>query len=42
VAARLMGLIPSVIFGGIMTLSVVGLIAKTSPRLRKLELAQLH
>lgn len=42
VAARLMGLIPSVIFGGMMTLSVVGVIAKTSPKLRKLALEQLH
>lgn len=42
VAARLMGLVPSVIFGGMMTLSVVGIIAKTSPKLRKLELQQLH
>lgn len=42
VAARLMGLIPSVVFGGLMTLGVVGVIAKTSPKLRKLELQQLH
>lgn len=42
VAARLMGLVPSVIFGGMMTLSVVGVIAKTSPKLRQLELQQLH
>ena len=42
VAARIMGLIPSVIFGGIMTLGVVGVIAKTSPKLRQLELQQLH
>lgn len=42
VAARLMGLVPSVIFGGLMTLSVVGIISKTSPKLRQLELQQLH
>ncbi|MFW5432148.1 MAG: MFS transporter [Methylophilaceae bacterium] len=42
VAARLMGLVPSVIFGGLMTLSVVGITAKASPKLRKLELQQLH
>ncbi len=42
VAARLMGLVPSVIFGGLMTLSVVGIIAKKSPKLRNLELQQLH
>lgn len=42
VAARLMGLIPSVIFGGVMTLSVVGITAKLAPKLRKLELHQLQ
>jgi MFS family permease len=42
VMARLMGLVPSVIFGGIMTLSVVGITAKFAPKLRKLELHQLH
>lgn len=39
--ARLMGLIPSVIFGGIMTLTVVTATAKLAPKLRKLELNQL-
>lgn len=42
VAARLMGLVPSVIFGGVMTLLVVGATAKWAPKLRKLELHQLH
>ena len=37
-AARLMGLIPSVIFGGIMTLVVVGTTGKLAPTLRKLSL----
>ncbi len=41
-AARLMGLIPSVIFGGIMTLSVVATTAKLAPKLRRLELHQLY
>ena len=41
-AARLMGLIPSVIFGGIMTLTVVATTAKLAPRLRRLELHQLY
>ncbi|MGZ8982454.1 MAG: MFS transporter [Methylotenera sp.] len=41
-AARLLGLIPSVIFGGVMTLTVVGITAKLAPKLRKLELHQLH
>lgn len=40
--ARLMGLVPSVVFGGIMTLSVVGITSKLAPKLRKLELHQLH
>jgi hypothetical protein len=40
--ARLMGLVPSVIFGGLMTLSVVGVTSKLAPKLRKLELHQLH
>ena len=38
VAARLMGLIPSVVFGGVMTLLVVAFAAIKSPTLRKLEL----
>ncbi|MEI7492803.1 MAG: MFS transporter [Bacteroidota bacterium] len=37
-AAKLMGLIPSVIFGGLMTLLVVGITAKLSPKLRSLNL----
>mgnify|MGYP006087451355 CR=1 FL=1 len=42
VMARLMGLIPSVAFGGLMTLSVVGITANRAPKLRELELEQLH
>ena len=42
VMARLMGLIPSVVFGGLMTLGVVGITAKRAPKLRELELQQLH
>ena len=41
-AARIMGLIPSVIFGGTMTLAVVASTAYLAPRLRKLELQKLH
>ncbi len=41
VAAKLLGLIPSVVFGGMMTIAVVGLTAKLSPKLRRLELDQL-
>ncbi|MGV3582035.1 MAG: MFS transporter [Methylophilus sp.] len=42
VAAKLLGLIPSVIFGGMMTILVVGATAKLAPKLRNLELNQLH
>lgn len=41
-AAKVMGLVPSVIFGGLMTLGVVAAIAKLAPKLRDLELHQLH
>lgn len=41
-AARLMGLVPSVIFGGMMTLTVVATTARLAPRLRRLELQDLH
>ncbi|MFZ4455887.1 MAG: MFS transporter [Bacteroidales bacterium] len=36
--AKLMGLVPSVVFGGVMTLVVVGVMAKTNPVLRKLNI----
>lgn len=42
VMARLMGLVPSVIFGGLMTIMVVGVTAKVAPKLRRLDLQQLH
>jgi MFS family permease len=42
VSARLLGLVPSVIFGGMMTLGVVAATAKLAPKLRKLELSHLH
>jgi len=41
VAAKLMGLIPSVIFGGIMTLGIVGFTSKFAPKLRKLNLREM-
>jgi MFS family permease len=41
-AAKLMGLIPSVIFGGTMTIAVVAATARLAPRLRQLDLKQLH
>lgn len=41
-AARLMGLVPSVIFGGVMTLTIVGITARLAPKLRKLDLHQLQ
>ncbi len=42
IAARLMGLVPSVVFGGLMTIGVVATTAKLSPKLRNLDLKQLH
>ncbi|QSX78034.1 MFS transporter [Lysobacter solisilvae] len=42
VAARLMGLVPSVVFGGCMTLLVVGVTARLAPKLRRLDLRELH
>jgi len=41
-AATLMGLIPSVIFGGVMTFVVVGVAAWRAPSLRKLNLRKLQ
>ncbi|MCB5190836.1 MFS transporter [Methylobacillus arboreus] len=41
-AARLLGLVPSVIFGGAMTIAVVGAVAKFAPRLRRLNMRDLH
>lgn len=41
-AARLLGLIPSVVFGGTMTLVVVSSTAYLAPKLRKLDLKRLH
>jgi hypothetical protein len=41
VAARIMRLIPSVIFGGTMTLIVVAITAKVAPVLRKLSLREI-
>jgi MFS family permease len=37
-AAKLIGLVPSIVFGGSMTLAVVMAIRKFAPRLRRLEL----
>lgn len=41
VAARLMGLVPSVVFGGCMTLVVVASVARLAPKLRRLDLREL-
>lgn len=41
VTARLMGLVPSVVFGGLVTIGVVGITAKFAPKLRQLDLEQL-
>jgi MFS family permease len=42
VAARLLGLVPSIVFGGCMTLLVVAATARLAPRLRRLDLRELH
>ena len=41
VAARLLGLVPSVVFGGVMTLVIVALVARIMPRLRRLHIHDL-
>lgn len=41
-AAKLLGLVPSVIFGGMMTLAVVGATAWKAPKLRRLNLQDLQ
>lgn len=41
-AAKLLGLVPSVVFGGCMTLLVVASTAKLAPKLRQLSLKDLH
>ncbi len=41
-AARLLGLVPSVIFGGCMTLGVVAATSKLAPKLRRLNLRDLY
>ena len=40
-AAKLLGLIPSVIFGGMMTLLIVGVTARKAPALRRLDLREI-
>lgn len=40
--ARLMGLVPSIIFGGSMTVVVVGIINKLNPALKKLDLSKIE
>lgn len=42
VAARVMGLVPSVIAGGILTVLIVGITAKLAPKLRKLNLSSIE
>ncbi len=42
VTARLMGLVPSVVFGGVMTVVIVGITAKVAPALRKLNLKAIE
>jgi len=40
--ARLLGLVPAVVFGGFMTLGVVAATSRLAPRLRRLDLRELH
>jgi hypothetical protein len=42
VAARLLGLIPSIIFGGSMTLLVVAITSKIAPKLRRFQIEEDH
>jgi MFS family permease len=42
VAAKLLGLVSSVVFGGCMTLAVVGITSRLAPKLRRLDLRELH
>jgi hypothetical protein len=39
-AAKIMGLVPSVIFGGSMTVIITGIMARFAPNLRKLDLKE--
>jgi MFS family permease len=40
-AAKIMGIIPSVVFGGVMTVIVVGITSFKAPKLRKLDLSNV-
>ena len=40
-AARLMGLVPSIVFGGVMTMLVVLGVNKLNPELKKLDLSKV-
>ena len=42
VAARLLGLVPSVVFGGCMTLAVVAVTARVAPKLRNLQMESIE
>lgn len=42
VAARLLGLVPSVVFGGCMTLAVVAVTARVAPKLRNLQMGSIE
>jgi MFS family permease len=41
IAAKLMGIIPSVIFGGVMTVIVVAITGQRAPKLRRLDLSEV-
>ncbi len=42
VAAKLLGLVPSVVFGGCMTLAVVAVTARVAPKLRNLQMGSIE
>jgi MFS family permease len=41
-AAKLMGLVPSIVFGGVMTIITVGVVAKLNKAIRKLDISKYH
>ncbi|HEY1038414.1 MAG TPA: MFS transporter [Bacteroidia bacterium] len=42
IAAKVMGLVPSIVFGGVMTIVTVATISKLNPKLKKLDISKYH
>ena len=42
IAAKVMGLVPSIVFGGVMTIVTVAAISKLNPKLKKLDISKYH